>query len=71
MSADRMPDHLMDRTQGHLADRTQDLRPVDVSDDPPTSASLAWPEAVAITVLLLAVALLASGWIDPMLPWRR
>ncbi|MFF9075966.1 glycosyltransferase family 2 protein [Streptomyces sp. NPDC014735] len=28
-----------------------------------------WPEALAATSALLLVALLASGWVDPMLPW--
>ncbi|MFI9628384.1 glycosyltransferase family 2 protein [Streptomyces sp. NPDC052042] len=28
-----------------------------------------WPEALAATSTLLLVALLASGWVDPMLPW--
>lgn len=28
-----------------------------------------WPEALAATTLLLLTALLASGWVNPMLPW--
>ncbi|MGW0668196.1 glycosyltransferase family 2 protein [Streptomyces sp. NPDC002746] len=28
-----------------------------------------WPETLAVTVTLLLTALLASGWVDPMLPW--
>ncbi|MEU2670620.1 cellulose synthase catalytic subunit [Streptomyces sp. NPDC007164] len=28
-----------------------------------------WPEALAATTLLVLTALLASGWVNPMLPW--
>ncbi|MER5883251.1 cellulose synthase catalytic subunit [Streptomyces sp. NPDC001941] len=28
-----------------------------------------WPESLAASALLLLIALLASGWVDPMLPW--
>ncbi|WP_406012785.1 cellulose synthase catalytic subunit [Streptomyces sp. NBC_00984] len=38
----------------------------------PTGRSLLprrWPEALAATTLLLLTALLASGWVNPMLPW--
>ncbi len=32
---------------------------------------LGWPEALALTVALAVLSLLASGWVDPMLPWAR
>ncbi|NEC05747.1 glycosyl transferase, partial [Streptomyces sp. SID7909] len=28
-----------------------------------------WPEALAVTATLMLTALLASGWVNPMLPW--
>ncbi|MGC5364445.1 glycosyltransferase family 2 protein [Streptomyces sp. DT24] len=28
-----------------------------------------WPETLAVTAALVLTALLASGWVDPMLPW--
>ncbi|MDH6114922.1 hypothetical protein P3T36_001271 [Kitasatospora sp. MAP12-15] len=28
-----------------------------------------WPEALAVTAALALTALLASGWVSPMLPW--
>lgn len=28
-----------------------------------------WPEALAASAVLLLTGLLASGWVDPMLPW--
>ncbi len=28
-----------------------------------------WPETVAASAILLLTGLLASGWVDPMLPW--
>ncbi|MGW2653079.1 glycosyltransferase family 2 protein [Streptomyces sp. NPDC001478] len=28
-----------------------------------------WPETLAVTATLVLTALLASGWVDPMLPW--
>lgn len=28
-----------------------------------------WPEGLAATALLVLTALLASGWVRPMLPW--
>jgi hypothetical protein len=33
------------------------------------SHSLPWPDAIALTALLVFIALMASGWFDSMLPW--
>jgi cellulose synthase (UDP-forming) len=30
---------------------------------------LSWPESLAITVVLILIGVLASGLVDPMLPW--
>ncbi|TCO45281.1 hypothetical protein [Actinocrispum wychmicini] len=35
---------------------------------PKQGNELPWPQALAITVTLAAVGLVASGWVDPMLP---
>ncbi|GAB1692307.1 hypothetical protein KRM28CT15_41100 [Krasilnikovia sp. M28-CT-15] len=32
---------------------------------------IGWPEALAITAVLAVLALVASGWVDAMLPWAR
>ncbi len=30
-----------------------------------------WPEGLAVTAVLAVLGLLATGWVDPMLPWAR
>ncbi|MFD7494008.1 glycosyltransferase family 2 protein [Streptomyces sp. NPDC059832] len=60
-----------------IRDLLTELRPADPARGParpvrPTGRSLLprrWPEALAATTLLLLTALLASGWVNPMLPW--
>ncbi|MCX4735545.1 cellulose synthase catalytic subunit [Streptomyces sp. NBC_01363] len=60
-----------------IRDLLTELRPADPARGParperPTGRSLRprrWPEALAATTLLLLTALLASGWVNPMLPW--
>lgn len=32
---------------------------------------IGWPESVAVTAVLALIALVASGWVDPMLAWAR
>jgi hypothetical protein len=67
------PDHIRPPAEPPPDDRSDSTRPTPGTPQPTAEeprGSLAWPEAVAITVLLLAVALLATGWVDPMLPWR-
>ncbi|BFU45182.1 hypothetical protein KRMM14A1004_34190 [Krasilnikovia sp. MM14-A1004] len=32
---------------------------------------IGWPEAMGITAALALLALVASGWVDAMLPWAR
>jgi hypothetical protein len=32
---------------------------------------IGWPESVAVTAVLALIALIASGWVDPILPWVR
>ncbi|MFF1647777.1 glycosyltransferase family 2 protein [Streptomyces sp. NPDC058240] len=60
-----------------IRDLLTELRPAGPARGParpvrPTGRSLLprrWPEALAATTLLLLTALLASGWVNPMLPW--
>jgi hypothetical protein len=35
------------------------------------AASLGWPEAVGLTILIAFIAMLAAGWFNVMLPWVR
>ncbi len=35
-------------------------------DDLRSAGHLRWPEALAITVMLGMIALLATGWVDPL-----
>jgi len=35
------------------------------------SAHFHWPEALALTLVILFLVLAASGWVDPMLPWNQ
>ncbi|GIG59086.1 hypothetical protein Lfu02_34580 [Longispora fulva] len=36
-----------------------------------TTSGYGWPEGLAATLVLAVLALVASGLVDPMLPWTR
>ncbi|MFJ9516827.1 glycosyltransferase family 2 protein [Kitasatospora sp. NPDC101801] len=60
-----------------IRDLIGELRPADQARAEARNAARAasrmlprrWPEAIAATAVLVLTALLASGWVSPMLPW--